>query len=71
MSGSCAALAAPALNSPTTIGRRASLVVAALVVAHTLWTSAAPAIAYRLYAQQWHLSHMVTPKYSPSIRSRW
>ncbi len=60
MSGSCAALAAPALNPPTTLGRRASLVVAALVVAHTLWTSAAPAIAYRLYAQQWHLSHMVT-----------
>ena len=30
------------------------------VVAHTLWTSAAPAMAYRLYAQEWHLSHTVT-----------
>jgi hypothetical protein len=26
------------------------------VVAHTLWTSAAPAIAYPLYARQWALS---------------
>ena len=43
-----------------TLGRRASLTVAALVVAHTLWTSAAPAIAYRLYAREWHLSHTVT-----------
>jgi MFS family permease len=34
--------------------------VSAGVVAHTLWTSAAPAMAYRLYAQEWHLSHTVT-----------
>jgi predicted MFS family arabinose efflux permease len=42
------------------LGRRGSLVVSAGVVAHTLWTSAAPAMAYRLYAQEWHLSHTVT-----------
>ena len=36
------------------LGRRASLIVSASVVAHTLWTSAAPAMAYRLYAQEWH-----------------
>jgi MFS family permease len=34
--------------------------VSAGVVAHTLWTSAAPAMAYRLYAQEWQLSHTVT-----------
>src|SRR3984893_16796854 len=41
-------------------GRRASLLVSAGVVSHTLWTSAAPALMYRLYAQEWHLSHTVT-----------
>ena len=41
-------------------GPRASLFVSAGVVSHTLWTSAAPALTYRLYAQQWHLSHTVT-----------
>jgi predicted MFS family arabinose efflux permease len=45
---------------PIVLGRRASLAVAAGVVAHTLWTSAAPAMAYRLYAADWHLSHTVT-----------
>jgi predicted MFS family arabinose efflux permease len=34
--------------------------VSAAVVVHTLWTSAAPALVYRLYAQEWHLSHTVT-----------
>jgi hypothetical protein len=34
--------------------------VSAGVVAHTLWTSAAPAMAYRLYAEEWHLSHTAT-----------
>jgi predicted MFS family arabinose efflux permease len=34
--------------------------VSAGVVAHTLWTSAAPAMAYQLYAEEWHLSHAVT-----------
>ena len=43
-----------------TLGRRASLWVSASVVAHTLWTSAAPAMVYRLYARDWHLSHTVT-----------
>jgi hypothetical protein len=45
---------------PVVLGRRASLWVSAGVVAHTLWTSAAPAMAYRLYAQEWHLSNTVT-----------
>jgi hypothetical protein len=43
-----------------TLGPRASLLVSAGVVAHTLWTSAAPALAYRLYADEWHLNHTVT-----------
>ena len=30
------------------------------MVSHTLWTSAAPALTYGLYAQEWHLSHTVT-----------
>jgi hypothetical protein len=38
------------------LGRRASLLVSAGVVSHTLWTSAAPAF----YAQEWHLTHTVT-----------
>ncbi|WP_171947730.1 MFS transporter [Bradyrhizobium erythrophlei] len=42
------------------LGRRASLLVSAGVVCHTLWTSAAPALIYGLYAQEWHLSHTVT-----------
>src|SRR6266852_2674524 len=41
-------------------GRRASLLVSAGVTSHTLWTSAAPALTYGLYAQEWHLSHTVT-----------
>jgi MFS family permease len=40
--------------------RRASLLVSAGVVSHTLWTSAAPALTYGLYARQWQLSHTVT-----------
>jgi predicted MFS family arabinose efflux permease len=47
-------------GAPIRLGRRASLCVSAGVVAHTLWTSAAPAMAYRLYAQEWHLSHTET-----------
>src|SRR5258708_6798049 len=42
------------------LGRRASFWVCAGVVAHTLWTSAAPAMTYRLYAGDWHLTHTVT-----------
>jgi thiol:disulfide interchange protein len=30
------------------------------VVAHTLWTSAAPAMTYPLFAEEWHLTHTVT-----------
>jgi MFS family permease len=41
-------------------GRRVSLLVSAGVVSHTLWTSAAPALTYGLYAQEWHLPHTVT-----------
>src|SRR5271167_839102 len=41
-------------------GRRGSLLVSAGVVAHTLWTSASPALTYQLYAQEWHLTHTVT-----------
>lgn len=50
----------PGTMAPTsrfTLGRRASYWVAACVVAHTLWTSAAPAMTYPLYAAEWHLSH--------------
>jgi predicted MFS family arabinose efflux permease len=42
------------------LGRRASLLVSAGVVSHTLWTSAAPALTYGLYAREWQLSHTVT-----------
>src|ERR1700712_4975117 len=47
-------------RGPVARGGRASLWVSVAVVAHTLWTSAAPAMAYRLYAQDWHLSPTVT-----------
>lgn len=43
-----------------TLGPRASFWVSAGVVGHTLWTSAAPAMAYPLYAAQWHLTPTVT-----------
>src|SRR5882757_7905614 len=46
--------------APIVLSRRAGLWVSASVVAHTLWTSAAPAMVYRLYAQEWRLSHTVT-----------
>src|SRR5712664_599936 len=42
------------------LGRRASLLVSAGVVGHTLWTSATPALTYGLYADEWHLTHTVT-----------
>jgi MFS family permease len=42
------------------LGRRASYWVTAAAVAHTLWTSAAPAISYPLYAARWHLTPTVT-----------
>ncbi|MBV8472734.1 MAG: MFS transporter, partial [Hyphomicrobiales bacterium] len=43
-----------------TLGRRASFWVAFGVSAHTLWTSAAPALSYRLYIDQWRLSPIET-----------
>jgi MFS family permease len=52
--------AAHQASPPITLGRSASLVVSAAVVAHTLWTSAAPALVYRLYADEWQLNHTVT-----------
>jgi MFS family permease len=50
----------PPVGGPFVLGRRASLLVSAGVVSHTLWTSAAPALTYGLYAQEWHLTHTVT-----------
>src|ERR1700730_5361252 len=48
------------MNSLRTLGRRASFWVAAAVVAHTLWTSAAPSMTYPLYASEWSLTHTTT-----------
>jgi MFS family permease len=42
------------------LGRRASLWVSFGVSLHTLWISAAPALSYRLYIDQWQLSPMET-----------
>ncbi|WP_207461566.1 MFS transporter [Azospirillum sp. SYSU D00513] len=42
------------------LGREAGFWVSAAVVAHTLWTSAAPAMIYPLYAAQWGLTPTVT-----------
>jgi MFS family permease len=43
-----------------TLGQSASFWVSAGVVSHTLWTSAAPAVTYPLYASEWNLSFAVT-----------
>jgi len=48
------------MNSLRTLGRRASFWVAAAVVTHTLWTSAAPSMTYPLYASEWGLTHTAT-----------
>jgi predicted MFS family arabinose efflux permease len=50
----------PPVGGRFVLGRRASLLVSAGAVGHTLWTSAAPALTYGLYAQEWHLTHTVT-----------
>ena len=42
------------------LGRRASFLTATAIVAHTIWTSAAPALTYPLYAQHWHLTTFTT-----------
>jgi len=43
-----------------TLSRQSSFWVAAAVVVHTLWTSAAPAMTYPLYAREWQLTPTVT-----------
>jgi MFS family permease len=48
------------VSSSSVLGRRASFWVSAAVVAHTLWTSAAPAMTYPLYAKEWGLTPTVT-----------
>jgi predicted MFS family arabinose efflux permease len=52
--------ATPPVSGRFVFGRRASLLVSAGVVSNTLWSSAAPALTYRLYAEEWHLTHTVT-----------
>ncbi|MEA3135717.1 MAG: hypothetical protein QOG17_3563 [Gammaproteobacteria bacterium] len=47
-------------SAPYELGLRTSFWVAAGVVAHTFWTSAAPSMTYPLFAEQWHLTHTVT-----------
>lgn len=47
-------------RSSASPGYTASFWVAAGVVSHTLWTSAAPAVTYPLYAAEWHLSFATT-----------
>src|ERR1700737_3627556 len=48
------------MGSFPTLGRRASFWLAAAVVVHTLWTSAAPTMTYPLYASEWGLTHTAT-----------
>lgn len=43
-----------------TLSRQSCFWVAAAVVVHTLWTSAAPAMTYPLYAREWQLTPTVT-----------
>src|SRR6202163_377711 len=50
----------PSMGSFPTLGRRASFWLAAAVVVHTLWTSAAPSMTYPLYASEWGLTHTAT-----------
>jgi MFS family permease len=48
------------VKNPHTLDQRTSFGVSAAVVAHTLWTSAAPALTYPLYAAQWQLTPTAT-----------
>jgi predicted MFS family arabinose efflux permease len=50
----------PSVGGRFVLGCRASLLVSVGVVIHTLWTSAAPALTYRLYAEEWHLAPTIT-----------
>src|ERR1700738_4406727 len=47
-------------RGPWALGQRASFWVSAGGAAPTLGTGAAPAMTYRLYAEEWHLTHTVT-----------
>ncbi len=48
------------MTTQKVFGPRAAFWIAAAVVVHTLWTSAAPAVTYPLYAAAWHLTPTVT-----------
>src|ERR1700689_4744591 len=52
-------------SAPYELRQRTSFWVAAGVGAHTLWTSAAPAMTYPLFAAEWHLTPTVTPGFFP------
>jgi MFS family permease len=56
----CVPLPVAPKRAGVVLGRRASLAVSVGVVSHTLWASAAPALTYGLYAQEWHLTHNAT-----------
>src|SRR5258705_8243177 len=47
-------------SAPYELGQSTSFWVAAGVVTHTLWTGAAPAMTYPLFAEVWHLTHTFT-----------
>jgi MFS family permease len=47
-------------SAPYELGQRTSFWVSAGVVAHIFWSSAAPAMTYPLFAEEWHLTHTVT-----------
>lgn len=42
------------------LGRRATLLTASLVLALCLWSSGAPSVLYPVYAAEWHLAPVVT-----------
>lgn len=48
------------MGIPRELDHRTGFWVAAAIIVHTLWTSAAPAVSYPLYAAQWQLTHTVT-----------
>src|SRR5258708_16505307 len=52
-------------SAPYELGQRTSFWVAGGVVPHTLWTSAAPATTYPLFAAEWHPTHTVTTPVFP------
>jgi hypothetical protein len=50
----------PSTDGPFAFGRRVSVLISTGVVSQTPWISAAPALTYRLYAQELHLTHAAT-----------